>query len=460
MTTAAVVLAAGKGTRFKSDLPKVLHRVAGRSMLRWVLEALRPLGMDRVIVVVGHHADAVRAEAQAADIPGLMTVEQVHQNGTGHAARVVAEAGALDGVDTVLVLAGDSPLLTTSALSGLLRVHGTHDLTILTTHLDDPTGYGRVVRDAARRVSRVVEERDASTEERAIREINTSMYAFRRNPLVEQLGKLTTDNDQGEEYLTDVVAPLAAGDGGATTFSVPAELVGGVNDRAQLADAGTVLRRRILDELMRSGVTVVDPAATYVDAEVTIEPETTLLPGTHLEGSCVIARGATVGPNCRLVDTSVGEGATVTYTVSLGAQVGERASVGPFAYLRPGALLEAGAKAGTYVEIKNSTVGPGSKVPHLSYIGDATIGRDVNVGAGTITCNYDGLAKHPTEIGDGAFIGSDTMLIAPVSIGDGAVTGAGSAIAQDVPAGALAVERAEQRIVEGWADRRRSRRKS
>ena len=455
MTTAAVVLAAGKGTRFKSDLPKVLHTAAGRTMLRWVLESLRPLALDRIVVVVGHHADLVRAEADSADLPGVVTVEQTVQNGTGHAVRVAAEAGVLDDIETVVVLPGDAPLLTSSALRSLLDAHGEHDVTLLTTTLADPTGYGRVVRSDGR-VARIVEERDASSDERTVREVNTSMYVFRREALVAELGNLTTHNDQGEEYLTDVVAPLAAGKRGATTFSVPAHIVVGVNDRAQLADAAALLRRRILDGHMRNGVTVIDPVTTYVEADVAIEADATVLPGTHLEGATTIARGATVGPNCRLVDTAVGAEATVTYAVALGAQIGPRVSVGPFAYLRPGARLEAGAKAGTYVEIKNSTVGEGSKVPHLAYIGDASIGRNVNIGAGTITCNYDGFDKHRTTIEDDVFIGSDTMLVAPVTIGRGAVTGAGSAITTDVPADALAVERAEQHNVEGWAERRRS----
>ena len=457
-TTAAVVLAAGKGTRFKSDLPKVLHPVAGRTMLRWVLEALRPLAVQRVVVVVGHRADAVRAEAEAAGIEGLCTVLQAEQNGTGHAMRMVAEAGVLDGVDDVLVVPGDTPLLTAGVVEGLLVAHreaAGRACTLLSTVFDDPTGYGRIVRDADGAVTGVVEERDATPAQRAIREVNTSGYVFARGPLVERLGQLTTDNDQGEEYLTDVVAPLAAGPGGAGTHVVEPGVVAGVNDRAQLADAGAVLRRRILDDLMRSGVTVVDPASTYVDATVSVQPDVVLLPGTHLEGSTAVAAGATVGPGCRLVDTRVGEGATVTYAVALQADIGPQASVGPYAYLRPGTWLAEKAKAGTYVEIKNSTVGPGSKVPHLSYIGDARIGSGVNIGAGTITCNYDGYRKHGTDIEDGAFIGSDTMLVAPVTIGRGAVTGAGSAITEDVPAGALAVERNTQRVVEGWADRRR-----
>ena len=456
MTTAAVVLAAGKGTRFKSDQAKVLHAAAGRSMLRWVLEALRPLDLDRVVVVVGHQADQVAAEANAAGLRGLQTVEQVEQNGTGHAVRVVAEAGVLDGMDDVVVLPGDSPLLTSTVVADLLETHRGSGVaaTLLTTELDDPTGYGRVLRDADRIVG-IVEERDASPEQRAITEVNTSMYAFAVEPLVGALGGLTTDNAQGEEYLTDVVAPLSTS--GVAAVVAAAEVVAGVNDRAQLSAAAAVLRRRVLNDLMIAGVTIVDPGATYVDADVRVEPDATLLPGTHLEGTTSVGAGATIGPNARLVDATVEPGAVVSYSVVLEASIGPNATVGPFTYLRPGTRLESKAKAGAFVEMKNSTVGEGSKVPHLSYVGDTTIGRNANVGAATVTVNYDGFNKHRTVIGDGAKIGSDTMLVAPVTVGENAYTGAGSVITKDVPAGSLAVERTEQRIIEGYAERHRAR---
>jgi bifunctional UDP-N-acetylglucosamine pyrophosphorylase / glucosamine-1-phosphate N-acetyltransferase len=457
VTSAAVVLAAGKGTRFKSERAKVLHGAAGRSMVRWVVEALRPLQMDRVVVVVGHQAEQVTAELAAADIPGLVTVEQREQNGTGHAVRMAIESGALDGVDEVLVLPGDTPLLTDEVLAGLLRRHRAvaHTAaTLLTAELDDPTGYGRVVRDADR-IAGIVEERDATSEQRAITEVNTSIYAFARNSLVEAVRFLTTDNDQGEEYLTDVIARMASSR--VDALVAPAEIVAGVNDRAQLAAAAAVLRRRILNDHMVAGVTIVDPTATYVGPDVTLNPDAVLLPGTHLEGSTSVGAGAVIGPDSRLVDAVVEDGATVSNSVVLGASVGPQATVGPFSYLRPGTRLERGSKAGAFVEVKNSTVGEGSKVPHLSYVGDTTIGRDSNIGAATVTVNYDGYDKHATTIGDGVRIGSDTMLVAPVSIGDGAFTGAGSVITKDVPPGALAVERTEQRIIEGYAQRRADR---
>ena len=455
MTNAAVVLAAGKGTRFRSDLAKVLHPAAGRSMLRWVLEALRPLELDRVVVVVGHQAPAVRDEAEAAGLGGLMTVTQAEQRGTGHAVRVAFEAGALDGADTVLVLPGDAPLLRPEPLQTLLAAHAGNAATLLTTEPPDPTGYGRIIRAADGAVQRIVEQGDATAEELAVNEVGTSIYAFDREALAAELGNLGTDNVQGELYLTDVIAPLVPRGVGAT--SVAAEDVSGVNDRAQLAAAAAVLRRRMLDELLRSGVTVVDPAATYVEAGVAVGADAVLLPGTHLEGNTRVGGRAVIGPNSRLIDTEVADGAAVTYTLAQGAVIGPDAEVGPFTYLRPGTRLEAGSKAGTFVEVKNSTVGEGSKVPHLSYVGDTTIGRGANVGAATVTVNYDGFRKHRTVIGDDARIGSDTMLVAPVTIGNGAYTGAGSVITQDVPDGALAVERSEQRIIEGYADRKRER---
>jgi bifunctional UDP-N-acetylglucosamine pyrophosphorylase / glucosamine-1-phosphate N-acetyltransferase len=435
----------------------VLHPVAGRTMLRWVLEALRPLALDRVVVVVGHQAEAVTAEAEAAGLPGLTTVTQHEQNGTGHAVRVAVDAGVLDGIDTVLVLPGDVPLMTPDALRDLQEAHEGRAVTLLTADLDDATGYGRVIRGADGDVARIVEHRDATPEERAVTEVNSSIYAFAAPLLVEALAGLTTDNDQGEEYLTDVVAPLSQREGGAGAVIVDAADVAGSNDRAQLADAGAILRRRITTGHARAGVTVVDPSTTYIGADVEIAADAVILPGTHLEGATRIGAGATVGPDTRLVDSDVEDGATVTYSVLLSASVGPDATVGPFTYLRPGTRLERDAKAGAYVEIKNSTVGEGSKVPHLSYVGDTEIGRGANIGAATVTVNYDGFAKHRTVIGDGARIGSDTMLVAPVTIGDGAFTGAGSVITKDVPDGALAVERSEQRTIDGYAERARRR---
>lgn len=468
MSAAAVVLAAGKGTRFVSGRAKVLHRIAGRSMLGWVLDALGELPLDRIVVVVGHQADEVRAEAEAAGPERLTVVEQAEQRGTGHAVRTALEGGGVGDADTILVVPGDTPLLRPEPLAELLSVAADHAASMLTTHLDDPTGYGRVVRDGDGMVSRVVEHGDATEAERRVTEVATSVYAFDRESLAQEVSRLPTGNAQGEEYLTDVIEPLAtaaqeAGDGsahkrrGVAGVAAAPGVVAGVNDRVELADAGKLLRRRILEELMRSGVSVVDPDTTYVDATVRMEADATLLPGTHLEGACVVERDAVVGPDCRLADARVGEGARVAYSVVDRAVVGPGAHVGPYAYLRSGARLERGAKAGTFVEIKQSVIGEGSKVPHLSYVGDATLGRGVNIGAATVTVNYDGREKHQTVIEDGAFIGSDTMLVAPIRVGAEGYTGAGSVITSDVPDGALAVERSEQRTVHGYAERKRRR---
>jgi bifunctional UDP-N-acetylglucosamine pyrophosphorylase/glucosamine-1-phosphate N-acetyltransferase len=454
MTRAAVVLAAGKGTRFKSDLAKVLHRVAGRSLLQWVLSALRPLELDRVVVVIGHQGDRVAEEA--GDVPGLRvtTVTQAEQRGTGHAVRTAFEAGALDGVDSVLVVPGDAPMVAGAPLADLFDARRGNAAAMMIAELDDPTGYGRVLRDERGAVVRVVEERDATPDQRTVREVNVSMYVFAVGALRRELARLQTHNAQGEEYLTDVVEPLVAE--GVAPVRAPAAAVRGVNDRAQLAAAGAVLRAGMLDQLMRDGVTVVDPATTYVDAGCVVAPDATLLPGTHLEGGTSIASGAVIGPDTRLVDTTVGADAAVTYTVALAARIGPGATVGPFTYLRPDAELGERSKAGAFVEVKQSVVGTGSKVPHLSYIGNTVIGSDSNIGAATVTVNYDGYHKHPTTIGDRVRIGADTMLVAPVKVGDDAYTGAGSVITSDVPAGALAVERNQQRIIEGYADRKRA----
>jgi bifunctional UDP-N-acetylglucosamine pyrophosphorylase/glucosamine-1-phosphate N-acetyltransferase len=424
-------------------------------MLQWVLSALRPLDLDRVVVVVGHQREQVAQQAQEVGGLTVVTVEQHEQRGTGHAVRVALEAGALDGIEQVLVVPGDAPLIAGAPLAELFAAQPGNACAMMSTTLDDPTGYGRVIRDHTGQVLRVVEERDATAEQRAIREVNTSMYVFAAAELDTCLRTLRTDNDQGEEYLTDVVEPMAAA--GVVAVAAPQRSVGGVNDREQLARAGAELRAMMLSVLMRDGVTVVDPATTYIGAECVVGPDAVLLPGTHLEGTTTVDSGAVVGPDTRLVDTTVGAGAQVTYTVATSAHIGPGAQVGPFTYLRPDAQLGRDAKAGTFVEVKQSVIGAGSKVPHLSYIGNATIGEGSNIGAATVTVNYDGRSKHQTTIGDRVRIGSDTMLVAPIKVGDDAYTGAGSVITQDVPAGALAIERTEQRIIEGYAARRQAR---
>jgi len=357
-----------------------------------------------------------------------------------------------------VVLPGDMPLITGEAVSDLLAYHGATraSATIMSVDLDDPTGYGRIIREGDV-VSRIVEEGDATDDERSITEVNTSVYVFGAEALAEALDQITIDNAQAEYYLTDVIEILAVRGHRVTAMNVASELGIGVNTHAQLAHVDGVLRRRINDEFLDSGVWMLDPKRVYIDARVTVEPTVKLYPEVYLTGSTTVGAGASIGPNVEARDTVIGTGAIVKQAVMMDAVVGRDARVGPFAYLRPGAVLEDDSKVGTYVEVKGSTVGTGSKVPHLSYIGDTTIGENSNIGAGTITVNYDGYAKHKTTIGDRVRIGSDTMLVAPVTVGDDAVTGAGSVITNDVPDGALGVSRDPQRNVEGYAEKRRNR---
>ncbi len=454
-----VVLAAGEGKRFRSALPKPLHPVAGRPLLWHVLAAAAALKAERTVVVVGNGADQVRAAVEGFDLGPVEFAVQAAQRGTGDA--LAAALPLLDGAGDVLVLSGDTPLVTTNLLEGLLDAHRSAraTVTLLTCTLEDPTGYGRILRDAGGAVTGVVEERDATPAQRRLREVGAGMYVFRR-PALDGLAELRPDNDQGEYYLPDLVPLVLAGGGRVVTFEGPAEQAQGVNDRVELAAAEAALRRRLLERLMRAGVTVVDPATTYVDVDVEVGQDSVLAPLTFLEAGTRVGTRCRLGPNVRLHACSVGDDATVTQTVAVSSAIGPRAVVGPFVSLRPGTDLREDSKAGTFVEVKNSTVGPGSKVPHLSYVGDADIGAEVNVGAGTVFVNYDGVAKHRTVVGDGAFIGSDTMLVAPVTVGNGAQTAAGSTITKDVPPDALAIERSDQRTIEGWAARRRRRKHS
>ncbi|MGB5532218.1 MAG: bifunctional UDP-N-acetylglucosamine diphosphorylase/glucosamine-1-phosphate N-acetyltransferase GlmU [Acidimicrobiia bacterium] len=453
MHLAVIVLAAGKGTRMKSELPKVLHRACGRSLLEWALATAAPLAAEETVVVVGHGADDV-----VASLPdGAIAVVQEPQLGTGDAARVGFGACTPD-ADTVLVILGDMPLLRPSTLEAVIDTHNAEQaaVTILTAMFQDPTGYGRVVRQDDPVVG-IVEERDADEEQRAIKEMNVSVYAFDAAVLGDVLGRLRSDNDQGEYYLTDVIETLAA-DGAriASVVADEAECVG-VNSHADLALVAKVLRRRINDQLMQDGVAILDPDRAYIDAGVEVAPGAQILPDVYLQGDTSIEGGAVVGPSVHATDSSIASGAIVRYSVLDGASVGAEATVGPYTYLRPGTELAVDSKAGSFVEIKKSRVGPRSKVPHLSYIGDTTIGEDSNVGAATITANYDGFEKNRTEIGDRVKIGSDTILVAPVSVGDDAYTGAGSVISQDVSPGALALERSHQEEIPGYAERRKRR---
>ena len=441
----------------KSARPKVLHPVCGRPSLWHVLRAglaARPATV--VVVVSGDREEVTDAVASWRLKPPPFFVDQGEPLGTGHA--VLAAEDAVAGTADVLVMPGDDPLITPADVRAVLSVHRRTKAaaTIATTTLGDPSGYGRVVR-RANELERIVQEADATPAIREIREVSTLVYAFRREELFRTLPMVGRDNRLREYYLPDVISILQ--DKGERVSAVPIDLGGGLglNSRRGLAQVTRIMRSRIVESHMANGVTFVDPDTSYVDVDVRIGGDTVIHPGTHLEGATRVGAGCTIGPWTRIVDSNVGDGTEVVFSQVRGSKVGSLASVGPFASLRPGTVLEDGSKAGTFVEIKASRVGRGSKVPHLSYVGDAVIGKDANVGAGTVTVNYDGFAKHRTAIGDEAHIGSDTMLVAPVKVGRRAWTGAGSTITKDVPAGSLAVERAEQRTVRGYDERTRAR---
>jgi bifunctional UDP-N-acetylglucosamine pyrophosphorylase / glucosamine-1-phosphate N-acetyltransferase len=454
--TAAVILAAGRGTRFRSSTPKVLHPAAGRTLLGHVLGAVADLELDHVLVVVGHGADDVEAELvrwrPRCSAP-LTSVVQAEQRGTGDALDV-ALAALPPEVTRVLVLPGDTPLLTGGTLAHLVHADVAAPVTCLTTVMEDPAGYGRIVRDASGAMVAIVEDRDCDADQRGIREINAGMYVFDRATVAPLVAALGDDNAQGERYLTDVVAQLAAMHGGAVTVLADEHEVAGVNDRVQLADAAVRLRRRHLRSLMHAGVSVIDPDHTYVDVDVEVGEDSVLLPGTILEGSTRIGASATIGPSAHLTDCVVGDRATVHSTRGDGARIGDGVEVGPFAHLRPGTVLGADARVGAFVQVKNANIGPGAKVPHLAYVGDADVGAGANLACGTVTVNFDGRAKHRTTVEDGAFVGCGSMLVAPVTIGEGAYVAAGSTITDDVPAGSLAIARARQVVKEGRAEGR------
>lgn len=442
----------------KSATPKVLHELCGRSLVGHVLAAAGELEPENLVVVVGHAREKVVAHLGGID-PGVRTAVQAEQNGTGHAVRMGLEelGGVVDG--TVVVVCGDTPLLTGETLRNLAATHTTdgNAVTVLTAEVPDATGYGRIVRDGVSgAVTAIVEHKDATDSQRAIREINSGVFAFDGQLLADALGKVRTDNSQGEEYLTDVLGILReAGHRVGASIAGDHREIAGINNRVQLAEARRILNDRLLTQAMLAGVSIIDPASTWVDVTVTFEQDAIVHPGTQLQGATHLAEGAEVGPNSRLKDTRVGAGARVDNTVADSAEVGPQATVGPFAYLRPGTRLGLKAKVGTYVETKNATIGEGTKIPHLSYVGDATIGEYSNIGAASVFVNYDGQDKHHTTVGSHCRTGSDNMFVAPVTIGDGSYTAAGSVITKDVPPGSLAVARGQQRNIEGWVARKR-----
>ena len=451
----AIVLAAGRGKRMKSKLPKVLHPVCGRPMVEHVLQAVKEAGCERAVVVIGQGAQEVQAALGDAAEYAL----QPEPLGTGHA--VMQAEPLLAGEDGVaLVVCGDTPLITAHTIEAMFALHRESGAaaTVLTALVDDPAGYGRVVRGAAGDVERIVEDKDCGPEERAIREINAGAYCFDTRRLFAALKRLTADNAQGEYYLTDVIGILRGeGETVAACRTPDPDEIEGVNDRAALARAEKLMRRRILAGHMAGGVTVVDPDHTYIDASVRIGEDTVIYPGTHLRGETVIGRDCTIGPGCELTDTTVGDGTAMRHTVAEGAVIGSGCNVGPFAYLRPGTRIGDHVRVGDFVEIKNSVIGDHSKVPHLSYVGDATVGSRVNIGCGVITANYDGHNKFRTEIGDGAFIGSNSNLVAPVKIGRDAYVVAGSTITHDVGDGDVAIARERQVNKPGYAEKLRAR---
>ena len=453
----------------RSATPKVLHRIGGRSLLGHVLATARDLRPGRTAVVVRHERDQVAAHVEELD-PAAVIADQDEVPGTGRAVECGLSAldaaaqpdqapGGTQGVEgPVVILAGDVPLLDSGTLTALLEAHHSHGnaVTVLTTNLTDPSGYGRVVRAGDGQVAKIVEQKDATAAELEISEINSSVYVMEADVLRSALGRLDRDNAQGEVYLTDVIE-IARADGDAVRAVATEDpiLVEGVNDRVQLATLGAELNRRVVTAWMESGVSVVDPATTWIDVTVELEQDVTLLPGTQLHGTTRVATGAVVGPDSTLTDVVIGQGATVARTHGSQSQIDDGATVGPFTYLRPGTHLGRRGKLGAFVEVKNSEIGEGSKVPHLSYLGDATVGEQTNIGAASVTVNYDGVSKHRTVIGSHARTGADNMFVAPVEVGDGAYTGAGTVVRRDVPAGALGVSGGPQRNIDGWTISRR-----
>lgn len=449
----AVILAAGQGKRMNSSLVKGLHPLLGRPMVWHVIRALRESGVERVILVVGYQEDRVR-EALGPDVEYVVQAEQL---GTGHA--LLQAQGKLQGFDgDILVVCGDTPLLSSPDLRDLMAVHRLEraTATVLTAMLDNPSGYGRVVRSAQGKLQAVVEERDASCAQRAIREVNTGIYCFRAKELFPLLRQLGADNAQGEYYLTDVLSLLVRDGQTLASLVCPDPLtVANINDRVQLHAATAFMQQRHLTQLARSGVTILSFSSTFVDVDVTVGPDTVLYPMTFLEGKCEIGRRCVIGPNATLRNATVGDDCQILQAVVEASRVDHGVTIGPFTHIRPGSRLRDGVRVGNFAELKNAFVDEGSKIPHHSYIGDTHIGKGVNIGAGAITVNYDGRQKHRTTIGDAAFIGCNANLIAPVNIGDGACVAAGSTVDEEVPPGALAVARGRQVNKPGWADRKR-----
>ncbi len=453
--THVVVLAAGQGTRMKSDLPKVLHRVAGRSLIEHVLRTAETVTPATVTVIVGHRADVV--QERLANRSNLKFALQQPQLGTAHALQQ-AEPALTGRSGTVVLLSGDVPLLTGRTLQRLVETHrgAGAAATVVTATVNRPYGYGRVVRSDGR-IARIVEERDASPAERQIKEINSGIYAFDLAPLFDALRGIASQNAQGEFYLTDLIAIYRRRKLPVETLMIEnPEEIRGINSRTELAEVSRVVRQTKNEELMAAGVTLIDPATTYIDPDVEIGADTVIHPGVIIEGGTTIGAACEIQGHVRIADSQIGDRVTINnFCLIVGARVADRVAIGPFAHLRPDTDLHEGSKVGNFVELKKTTLGANSKVNHLAYLGDTTVGVGVNVGAGTITCNYDGVNKHRTVIEDGAFVGSDSQLVAPITIGKGAYVGTGTTVREDVPAGSLAVSAGKQRNIDGWVERKK-----
>jgi len=446
----AVILAAGKGTRMKSDLVKVMHTLGERPMLSWAIAAARAANADRIVLVVGHQAETIRAHFATA--PDLAFAEQSEQLGTGHAVAAARDACSREG--NVLILCGDVPLIRPATLQALLAYHSERaaTVTVMTTHLANPAGYGRIVKREGGKIIRIVEDKDATPEERDITEINAGIYCVRADFLFDAVANLQNDNAQGEYYLTDIIAAAHHASLACLAFPIMDSLeVMGVNDRVQLAQAASVIRQRVNDRLMREGVTLIDPLTSYIEDGVIIGRDTIIYPNTHISGNTTIGSHCLVEPSVLIKNCTLGERVTIKAgSVLAESTIGDEAAIGPMAHLRPGSQLGAQVKIGNFVETKKIVMGAGSKASHLTYLGDAEIGSDVNIGCGTITCNYDGVKKHKTVIGDGVFVGSDVQLVAPVTVGANSLIAAGTTVTKNVPPDSLAISRTPQVNKEGW----------
>lgn len=449
----AIILAAGKGTRMKSDLPKVMHKIGSLPLIRYVIDAVEEAGIEKIIVVAGHKYEMLQSELESRK--NIEVVLQPEQLGTGHA--VMTAEPYLPETGDVLVLCGDTPLIRGNTISAMLEKHmqANAEATVMTAELDDPTGYGRIVRDQFGNVASIIEERDADDQHKAIREVNSGTYCFSIPALRKVLTRIGQENSQNEYYLTDAIPEIISHRGKVeTTLLADSREIQGINDRKQLAEAAVVMRSRVNADHMIQGVTIIDPALTYIDKTAKIGKDTIIYPNAVIEGCSVVGSGCEIRGCTRITDSIIGDEVRIENSVIQNSTIGNNIVIGPFAYLRPGTDLADNVKIGDFVEIKNSVIHEGAKIPHLSYIGDSEVGSKANIGAGTITCNYDGVNKHKTIIGDRAFIGSNTSLVAPVTIGAGAIIGAGSPITKDVPENALGITRANQKVIMDYAKRK------